>query len=120
MEEPRAGEIYRTIRAYESAYPEPLRLESGDRVRIGVRESEWAGWLWCTDESGRNGWIPEAYIRREGPVGVMLVGYDATELTVAKGEPVEVLETQSGWALCRKADGPTGWLPLENLDSTQA
>src|SRR5512140_111719 len=86
---------------YESAYPNPIKLIAGDEVTITDRESEWAGWLWCTNTSGRSGWVPEKYVRRSGDRGVALRDYDATELTVARGERLHVLFEESGWCWCR-------------------
>jgi uncharacterized protein YgiM (DUF1202 family) len=98
---------------HRSDYPDPLRLKVGQRVTIGDKVSEWPGWLWCTEEAGKSGWVPEAYVRREGDTGWLVVEYDATELSAAEGDQVEVLMQESGWAWCRKSSGDEGWLPLE-------
>ena len=76
-----------------------------------ARECEWPGWLWATDASGRAGWIPAAYLGVSGDAGELLRDYDATELDARAGDAVEVLERESGWALCRKTGGAVGWLP---------
>lgn len=39
--------------------------------------------------------------------------YDATELTVAVGEPVETEEAYGRWLLVRTASGARGWIPDE-------
>jgi SH3-like domain-containing protein len=119
MREFSAGSTYLTRVPYESAYPNPLRLSPGDRVEIGDKPGEYAGWLWCTDRHGLSGWIPESFLRSDGTTGVVLIQYDATELTVGAGETVEILSTESGWARCRKPDGQIGWLPLETLEPTR-
>lgn len=100
---------------HRSDYPDPLRLTVGQQVTVGDKVSEWPGWVWCTEAGGKSGWVPEAYVRREGPTGWLVVEYDATELSVAEGDQVEVLMQESGWAWCRKASGDEGWLPLEVL-----
>jgi len=105
------GESARVIEDYQSAYPDPLRLAKGDRVTVEARECEWPGWLWATDASGRAGWIPAAYLGVSGDVGELLRDCDATELNARAGDAVEILERESGWALCRKTDGAVGWLP---------
>jgi uncharacterized protein YgiM (DUF1202 family) len=102
--------------AYRCSYPDPLRLEPGDAVTIGDRQSDSPGWIWCTDQRGKSGWIPQAYVRREGDKGRLVVSYDATELSADQGEVVEVLKEESGWAWCRKQNGRHGWLPVESLD----
>jgi hypothetical protein len=101
----------RVIEDYESAYPEPLRLNKSDRVRVEERECEWPGWLWATDNSGRSGWIPATYLSVEDDAGELLRDYDAAELDARAGEVVQILERESGWARCRKTDGSVGWLP---------
>jgi uncharacterized protein YgiM (DUF1202 family) len=110
------GETRKVNSDYPSAYPDPLKLKVGDEVKVEDRESEWPGWLWCTDRTGNAGWIPGLYVERDGDTGTLRVDYDATELTVEAGDEVEVLGEQSGWAWCRKAGGEQGWLPLNVLE----
>jgi uncharacterized protein YgiM (DUF1202 family) len=102
--------------SYRSAYPEPLKLPIGEQVTVGTKVSEWPGWLWCTDSNGKSGWVPEAYIQRQGATGVVTVAYDATELSAETAEEVEVVRQESGWAWCRKTNGDEGWLPLDVLE----
>lgn len=105
----------RVVKTYHSAYPDPLRLLAEDTVTIGEKESEWEDWLWCTDSSGKSGWIPESFIRREGDYGTMITDYDATELTVEEGQVLEVVGQEAGWYWCTTPDGQTGWVPHENV-----
>jgi hypothetical protein len=35
-----------------------LTVEAGDMLEAEVEES---GWIWCTDKSGRHGWIPATH-----------------------------------------------------------
>jgi len=104
-------ESARVIEDYQSAYPDPLKLSKGDRVTVEARECEWPGWLWATDSSGRAGWIPAAHLSVTGGDGELLRDYDATELNARAGDAVQILERESGWALCGKTDGAVGWLP---------
>jgi hypothetical protein len=111
----RAGR-YVVRHAYRCAYPDPLALERGDILRWERRESQWAGWVWCTDAGGRGGWVPEAWLRLE-PEGTAtaLRGYVAVELSVLAGDTVDVAFTESGWAWATDGTGHSGWLPLANL-----
>jgi uncharacterized protein YgiM (DUF1202 family) len=109
------GESARVIKSYRSEYPDPLKLTQGESVTLEPRECEWPGWLWATDREGKTGWIPEAYVSVTDATGELLRDYDATELDAEAGDTVEVLEQESGWARCKKADGVTGWLPLDVL-----
>ena len=49
---------YQVISNYDSAYPDPLVFRKGDMLKIGTKTSEWPGWVWCTNENGKSGWIP--------------------------------------------------------------
>ena len=84
-------------------------------MTVGKRDTEYPGWVWCTEKSGKSGWVPENYLAIEGDQGVMRRDYDATELTIGAGETVALLGSESGWGWCRTVDGREGWLPLELL-----
>jgi len=103
------------IKAYNSAYPNPLRLRQNDQLRLGEKESEWPGWLWCTDQNSNSGWVPENYVRIAGDKGVMTCDYDATELTVQPGDQVTIIKEESGWYWCMDKSPRYGWLPKEYL-----
>lgn len=109
------GRKCRVISGYLSAYPHPLKLKSGEVVTIGEKKSQWSGWLWCKDQTGKKGWIPESYIERKRDTGKMLVEYDATELTVEKGEELEIIKAESGWLWCKNKNGDFGWIPKEKV-----
>lgn len=104
-----------TTAPYTAAYPDPLKVRAGDCLTIGQRDPDYPGWVWCTSKSAKSGWVPENYLAIEGDQGLMRHDYDATELTVAAGEMVELLGSESGWGLCRTAEGHIGWLPLSIL-----
>jgi hypothetical protein len=108
--------LCRAIAAYQSAYPGPFVLHPGDELVIGERESEWSGWLWCTDRWGESRWVPEAYVQRRGDTGVALCDYDAAELSVDAGEELFVNRQESGWMWCTNRQGQSGWVPVKNLD----
>ena len=98
-----------------SDYPDPLLLRAGDEVAIGVKKSEWPGWIWVTDGRGKSGWVPEAYLNARGSDGTVLRDYDATELDVEKGEELVLYEEVAGWYWCTNKAGRSGWVPVENL-----
>jgi uncharacterized protein YgiM (DUF1202 family) len=104
--------------AYQAAYPDPWSMKAGDPLGVGHKESEWAGWLWCTDEQGQCRWIPERYLEREGDVAIARRAYHATELSVGEGEMVTGGEKESDWIWCQNETGCSGWVPLENLAHT--
>jgi hypothetical protein len=72
----------RVIQAYHSAFTDPLIARQGDQLRFERRESEWPGWIWCTDPSGRSGWVPESWVELGTGVCTLKRDYAATELSV--------------------------------------
>ena len=109
-------EKYKVIKAWRTAYPDPLGIKKGQRLTVGEKDSEWQGWAWCTDNDGKSGWVPEAYLSVKENLAEALRDYDATELTVTVGEILTVLETESGWVWAVKEDGAAGWVPRECVE----
>jgi hypothetical protein len=107
---------FRAIADYDPAYPEPLVLRAGQRVRFERRETEWEGWLWCTSESGKPGWVPEAWLTLRGPFAVLQRDYCARELTVRRGTVVTGSLIESGWLWATTDTGVSGWVPLRVLE----
>ena len=126
MSEQRTGTV---IRDHEAAYPEPLIVKTGEVLTITTRQSEWPGWRWCVNTAGRGGWVPQAWIERDGKgngdgdgkgdgkgdgdVGRMLRDYDATELTARVGERLTIELAESGWLWCINEPGEHGWIPQQ-------
>lgn len=104
----------RAIKAYRCAYPDPLRLRTGERVTLLDRQGEWPGWVFCVDASGKEGWVPESYLYREGDQGILRCDYDATELTVAVGDRLAVERDEAGWLWCADAGEHRGWVPASH------
>ncbi len=48
----RTGEVGTMLRDYEST---ELSVRVGEQLLLG---EEVAGWVWCTNEAGRSGWVP--------------------------------------------------------------
>ena len=101
---------------YASAFSDPLKIRDGDELRLSRKETVWEGWVWCTTEEGKSGWIPESFIDSTGNYGKANRDYDATELTVQVGDELDVLAEESGWAWCGNSSGSFGWVPLDNLE----
>lgn len=92
--------------------PNPVRFRAGDVIGVGHRDQLWKAYVWGTDQAGRAGWVPDAFLEMTtAHEAVALRRYDATELTVGKGDLLDVLEEAGGWYLCRTASGHSGWLP---------
>jgi uncharacterized protein YgiM (DUF1202 family) len=106
----------RVVADYESPYTVPCAFSAGEGLTISQRESEWAGWVWCTNREGKSRWVPEAYVERRGDTCVMLCDYEATELSVRVGEELLVSgEEESGWVWCTNQAGQSGWVPGDNV-----
>jgi SH3-like domain-containing protein len=87
----------------------------GDRVQVGRDDPEFPGWWWCTGPDGRQGWVPEQLLQRQGTHATMLRSYTARELSVRAGADVSVGETMHGWVWATDIDGRSGWIPLSCL-----
>ena len=111
---------FRVIADYDAAYPEPITLQAGDRVRYERRESEWEGWLWCTSDSGASGWVPEAWLTVSDSFAVARRDYTARELTVRSGMLIAGSLTESGWIWAKTDAGVSGWVPLRVLERYSA
>lgn len=109
-------QICRVVTAYQSPYTEPFALHPGEELTIGHKESEWPGWVWCTNQHGESRWVPETYIERRGDTCVALCEYEATELSVQAGQELTVGHGESGWRWCTNQAGQSGWVPAEYLD----
>jgi hypothetical protein len=103
-------------RAHQGGQGDPIRFGAGEILRWERRATEWEGWLWCTDAKGVMGWVPETYVARIDAVTCRtLCDYDATELTVAPGDVLDVKFAESGWVWCETADGRKGWVPESHV-----
>lgn len=108
-----AGERRRVISGYTRVYPDPIELRAGESVVLGQEDDEYPGWVWCTDQRGRSGWVSLTIVDRDAAIA--REDYSAAELSAEPGEVLLVDREESGWALCRNAAGERGWIPLANL-----
>jgi SH3-like domain-containing protein len=110
------------IKAWAASYPYSVRLVSGEPVSILKRDPECPGWLWCRASDGKEAWIPEAFVEPMGEFmsgassddsgrGRMRRDYDSTELSVAEGERLFLIEAESGWVWAEDSSGRRGWIP---------
>jgi uncharacterized protein YgiM (DUF1202 family) len=106
----------KVITNYTSAFSDPLKIRNGEELLLRRKETVWDGWLWCTTDEGKSGWIPESFVDTTGDLGTANRDYDATELTVMVGDELEILEEASSWVWCRDTTGTLGWVPLDNLE----
>jgi uncharacterized protein YgiM (DUF1202 family) len=105
----------KVITEYISAFPEPLLIKKGESLRIENKKSEWPGWVWCINNDGNEGWIPKSYLKLKGKQYIVIKDYDATELTVSKGQELLIEKEESGWIWVSDKKDNQGWIPLENV-----
>jgi len=108
---------FRANSDYEVIDRSPLRLACGDVVRPGAHDPAWPGWTLVATESGRMTYLPDAMLEADAD-GIYRVGaeFDATDLSLERGQLVEVLREVGGWFWCRAENGAEGWAPDYLLD----
>ena len=114
--ETKQQQFCRVIAKYQSPYSDPVIFSAGEELTIGEKESEWSGWLWCTNRGGKSRWVTETYIERKGDTGVMRCDYEATELSVNVGEELVLGKEESDWIWCTNQAGKSGWAPMDNVE----
>ena len=94
----------------------PFILTEGDPVTVGERATRWPAFVFVESPRG-SGWVPSRYLSADSGPAVVEVGYDTTELALAPGQEVTVIDRddESGWWWCRADSGATGWVPIEAL-----
>jgi hypothetical protein len=117
-------QIYHVIKDYQTQYPDPLIVSAGDTLEIS-KEEPWDDnpawiWLWCSNQQGRSGWVPQNYLERSKNQGTMRFDYSTQELTVAVGEILTSTKEAAGWAWCTNQQGKSGWVPLSYLTHTES
>lgn len=102
--------------AHEIPERPPIRVEVGERVQVGERDTDWPAFVFVTAQSG-SGWVPERHLDRRDDGAIVTAGYDTTELPTAEGEELEALREDaiSGWVWCRAKSGREGWVPERTL-----
>jgi hypothetical protein len=107
----------RVIADYEAPYPDPIVVKAGDEISVDSgKKTDWAGWVWCTNDAGKSGWVPETYIQRRGDIVSMCCDYDAIELTVRVGELLSVKKAESGFSWVTNERGQDGWVPSTHIE----
>jgi hypothetical protein len=101
-------QICRVISEYQSPYSEPLVISAGEELAIDEKESEWSGWIWCTNQK---------YVERKGDIAIALCDYEATELSVSVGEELVMGKEESGWIWCTNQKGQSGWVPADHVEA---
>ncbi len=87
-------------------------MARGEALVLGAIDAEFPDWQWASNADGLGGWLPKGLIVN----GRAKYDFDSTELTVAVGETLALVQTYGGWWLCKSPGGQIGWLPAECVD----
>jgi SH3 domain len=95
----------------------PLRLDVGEEVHAGDRDTEWTAFVFVVAQHGA-GWVPARYLSQPSGPAIVRTAYDTTELPTQAGEILEVVaeDPDSGWLWCRSGSGREGWVPVKTLE----
>ena len=113
---------YRVLADYQAEYPDPIGVSAGETFQVSEKVYLWNSnpdwvWIWCTDQRGKQGWVPQTVIsfNSDGRTGIARATYTARELSVGVGEELVAHQEESGWLWCTNQQGKSGWVPLEHL-----
>ena len=99
----------------DPTYADPIQVKQGDRLIVGEEDSEYPGWLWCENQYGKAGWVPEDCIDTTGTESCAKYEYSAREMRARLGERLLPIDTKYGWVLCSNSAGEKGWLPVTKV-----
>lgn len=105
--------------AHKAATGGPLIAARGSILSYERRKTDWTGWLYCTDQDGNSGWVPESWMRVDEHFSMMERDYDSTELSVSPGDLFLGKIIESGWVQGFDVHGNEGWVPLECLQQLE-
>ena len=117
----RTNFFVRVVADYQAPYADPIQAKAGDEVVIDFeKKTEIRGWVWCTNSSGKSGWVPTKYLDVMEGRGKMLCNYNAIELTIHAGERLTVHKEESIFYWVTNQMGQQGWVPVENVELLKA
>jgi hypothetical protein len=104
------------VKPYEQPYVNPLAVVAGEQVIPDfTKGTDIVGWIWCTASDGRSGWTPKKWLVQSGGKWYVNRDFNAIELTVTRGEILDIAFEESGFFWARKENGEAGWVPSEHV-----
>ncbi|MER0496677.1 SH3 domain-containing protein [Aeromonas hydrophila] len=102
--------------AHHTCYPNPIAFRAGERVRIGLEDDEFPGWVRTFTADGNEGWAPLSLLTSiSAEEALARQDYTARELDVAAGERVRVERELAGWLWVHNDQGQSGWIPASAI-----
>ena len=112
-----AGFLVRVIEEYQAPYADPIQAKAGDEVSVDLsKATDITGWVWCTNHTGKSGWVSKTYVAVKGDRGRMLQDYNAIELTIHVGDILKVKKEESNFYWVTNQTGEQGWVPIANVE----
>jgi len=98
-------------RDYRPQNRTPIAFKAGEKVVLGIRDTDWPEFIWATDARGRSGRVHKD--RLDGDLAIR--DYDGRELDANAGDSVRLVELAGGWWWAENSIGELGWLPERDL-----
>ena len=89
----------------------PIRVEPGDNVTLGERDSEWPQFVWTALATGLGGWMPTVLFDRDQGEAIAMQPYDTRELDADEGESLVLHHELADWWWAENMQGTSGWIP---------
>ena len=105
----------KVIQSHTPELNDGISCSADEVVAFERRDTSYPGWIWCTDDQGRQAWVPEAYVSISGESCRFVRDYISKELEIQEGETVSIVEVVSGWARVLNERDEKGWVPFECL-----
>jgi len=105
------------IESFKSDVVNPIIMQKADELIVGREykgDAEWKNWRLCTHiASSREGWVPAQFIEHTNGKDYAGADYNATELSLTKGDELGILCELNGWYLAKDLlTGKQGWIPV--------
>lgn len=111
--------MMKAIESYDPGEIETLVVRKGAKLNYERKPTSWAGWIWCTAANGKSAWVPESWVELAGEHCLFSRDYNSRELSIEKGDALELEFEVSGWAWVRNAEGECGWIPADRIGPDQ-
>lgn len=101
--------------SYEIEFKDPIKITQGEILKLLKYSEEDPGWVYCSNEEGKEGWVPESSITTLNEKHIAKHDYFAQELQVKKGESLLIENIEYTWAWVKNDRGEHGWVPIKIL-----